>query len=143
MTRLGKGFRFDYAILREPTKRMGRRLVNLEGDDEVVTVKPEDGELIAVAVDSGNILIFSVDQVPILSGPARGVRMMKVSSGSQVIGMELVNPDDELQVKTKRGRDRKFQVKDIPMRNRATAGKNVCSGIAEMASHRGGKGQVQ
>jgi DNA gyrase/topoisomerase IV subunit A len=143
MTRLGKGFRFDYMILREATKRIGRRLVNLEGDDEVITVKPEDAELVAVAIDKGNILVFPVDQVPILTGPARGVRMMKIPSGSQVIDMLLVSSGDSLQIKPKRGKDKKVQVKNLPVRNRATAGKSVCGGILEVAQDSSVKGQIQ
>ncbi len=142
-TRLGKGFRFDYAILREPTKRMGRRLVNLEGNDEVITVKPENGEFVALATDSGNILVFPVDQVPILAGPARGVRMMKVASGFHVIAMELVNLGDTLQIKPKRGKDKNLQVKDILLRNRAGSGKSVCASILEMVLQRSDKGQAQ
>ncbi len=53
ITRLGQGFRFDYGILRESTKRMGRRLVNLKEDDEVVAVKPVDGDHVAIGVNSG------------------------------------------------------------------------------------------
>ncbi len=143
MTRLGKGFRFDYTILREVTKRIGRRLVNLEGADEVITVKPEDGELIAVVIDNGNILAFPVDQVPVLAGPARGVRMMKVPSGSGVIAAEFVNTGDCLEIKPKKGKDKRVPVKDIPVRNRATAGKSICAGILEVALDRSYEGQVQ
>ena len=143
MTRLGKGFRFDYMILREATKRVGRRLVNLEGDDEVITVRPDDAELVAVAINTGNILVFPVDQVPILTGPARGVRMMKVPSGSQVIAMHLVSSGDSLQIKPKRGKDKRVQVKNIPVRNRATAGKSICGGILEVVPDSSVKGQIQ
>ena len=139
MTRLGKGFRFDYTILQEVTKRIGRRLVNLEGEDEVITVKPEDGELMAVAIDNGNILAFPVDQVPVLAGPARGVRMMKVPSGSQVIAVEFVNAGDYLRIKPKKGKDKRVPVKEIPIRNRATAGKSICAGILEVALDRSAK----
>jgi DNA gyrase/topoisomerase IV subunit A len=142
MTRLGKGFRFDYTILREATKRMGRRLVILEGEDILITARPEDGELVAVVIDTGNVLIFPVDQIPVMAGPARGVRMMKVPAGSQVIAMELVDSDDRLQIKPRRGKDKSLRVKDIPIRNRATAGKSVCSGILEVSPDRSGKGQV-
>lgn len=69
--------------------------------------------------------------------------MMKVPSGSQVIAMQLVNSDDHIQIKPKRGKDKRVQVKNIPVRNRATAGKSVCGGILEVALDRSGKGQIQ
>ena len=143
ITRLGKGFKFEYAGLQEPTKRIGRRLVNLEANDEVVAVKPEDRELLAVANDSGNLLILPVDQVPILAGAGKGVRMMKLPAGSQVINMELVSPGDYVHIKPKRGKDKKIKVADIPIRNRATSGKKICSGILEVAFEGSSKGQIQ
>ena len=102
ITRQGKGFRFDYGILREPTKRSGRKLVSLAQTDEVVAAIPEDAELVAIAVDSGKMLAFPVDQVPVLAGPGQGVRMIKVSPESQVVGLELINIGDSLQIQFKR-----------------------------------------
>ena len=53
ITRNGKGFRFEYNVLTEITKRSGRRMVNLGKGDQVVTVKPVDGDLVAVASKEG------------------------------------------------------------------------------------------
>lgn len=129
VTKRGQGFRFDYAIIQETTKRMGRRLVNLREDDEVLTVKPETGDLIAIAADSDRLLIFPVEQIPILAGPGQGVRLMKLSREAQVISLETVNPGDKLKIMRKRGRDKILPVKDIDAGQRAGVGKVSIAGM--------------
>jgi DNA gyrase/topoisomerase IV subunit A len=147
ITRGGQGFRFDYSILRESTKRMGRRLVNLKPDDEVVAVKPVDGDLVAIAVNSGSVLIFPVGQVPVLAGPGQGVRMIRLAAGGSVVTLETVNPDDKLRIKTKRGKERVFAVREIQQGKRDTKGKppgvSGISGIVEMARRRADEGQSE
>ncbi|MBI5572405.1 MAG: DNA topoisomerase 4 subunit A [Desulfomonile tiedjei] len=135
VTREGKGFRFDYGILREPTKRAGRRLVNLAGEDTVVAVKPERGTHVAVAVDSGKMLVFPAEQVPVLSGPGQGVRMVGLATGSLVAAFESVNEGEKLRVQPPQGEaERIMEVDDLPAGNRGTRGKVVCPGIVEMES---------
>jgi hypothetical protein len=57
--------------------------------------------------------------------------------------MHLVSSGDSLQIKPKRGKDKRVQIKNIPVRNRATAGKNVCGGILEVAPDKSVKGEIQ
>jgi DNA gyrase subunit A len=132
MTRSGKGFRFDYEILREPTKRLGRKFVNLRGEDETLRVIPEDGTLMAVATDSGNILVFPVDQIPVLAGPAQGVRIVKLKPGSIAVAFDTGNKEDKLEVKPTKGKLKVFSMGNLPLANRAGQGKGYCAGIVSM-----------
>lgn len=132
MTRSGKGFRFEYEILREPSKRMGRKLVNLRGKDETIAVIPEDGALMAIASDSGNILVFPTDDIPILSGPAQGVRMIKLKPGTLTVGFKTADEADKLEVKPTRGKLKTLSLKRLPVAKRAGQGKSYCSGIVSM-----------
>ncbi|MFH1112594.1 MAG: DNA topoisomerase IV subunit A [Pseudomonadota bacterium] len=132
VTRSGKGFRFDYEILREPTKRMGRKLVNLQEADETLGVVPETGSLVAVASDCGHILVFPIDQIPILSGPAQGVRILKLRPGSTAVAFETGNDEDMLEVRPKKGKPKVIAIGDLPTGNRAGQGKPYCSGIVDM-----------
>ncbi len=132
ITRNGKGFRFDYSILRESTKRSGRKLVSLAQTDEVIAAIPEDGQVIAIAVDSGRMLAFPVDQVPILAGPGQGVRMIKVTPESHVVGLALMNIGDSLQIDSKEGKEQILEAADIPMANRSTRGKKVAESISAL-----------
>ena len=129
MTRKGKGFRFDYEILREPSKRNGRKLVNLGAGDALIAAIPEDGTRIVVATDTGNLLSFQTDQVPLLSGPAQGVRMIKLKGDAVVVAVFTAYEEDHLELKPKRGKLKRFSMRSIPPANRAGLGKNYCSGI--------------
>jgi topoisomerase IV subunit A len=88
ITKRAKGFRFALDSLREPTKRMGRKIVNLEAGDEVVAVRVADSEYVLVAESEGHVLMFRLDKAPVMSGPARGVILMKIRDHAEVVGME-------------------------------------------------------
>ncbi len=133
VTKHGKGFRFDYEILRETTKRTGRKLVSLASGDEVVGVRPESAELVAVAADNGKILVFPVDQVPILAGPAQGVLLFKLAPEASVVGMEIVHPQDVLRVRVKEAGEEIVKLSDLRIGKRARAGQKVGDSIAEIS----------
>jgi len=132
VTREGKGFRFEYGILEEPTKRTGRRLVNLSEGDAVVTVKPESGDHVMIAEHSGRVLVFPTEQVSVLTGPGQGVRMMTLTGESQVISLEMMNEGDKVRILSKRGREQILSMQELPVGNRGTRGKPVCKGIKEI-----------
>ncbi len=132
ITRRGQGFRFDYEGLREPTKRIGRRFVTLRTGDETLVAKPEEGELFAVAESSGNLLIFPAEETSILSGPAQGVRMIKLKEGQTVVAADSVGPDDRIRIESKRGKEIALRVGDQPISKRDTRGRSVATGVASM-----------
>jgi DNA gyrase subunit A len=132
VTRLAKGFCFDYNSLREPTKRAGRRFVTLAPDDAVVCAKALDRSLVVIATDTGKVLAFPVEQVPVLQGPGQGVKMIKLAEGAHVVGMAILGPDEALRVVPKRGKEKTVRAAALPKANRATAGKGLFSGIREV-----------
>jgi DNA gyrase subunit A len=132
VTREAHGFRFDYEILREHTKRTGKKLVNLPKGDEVLAVRPVDGDLTAVATDSGRLLLFPLEQVSAMAGPARGVRMIRLASGESVNAMEIVSTTDRLVVQPKKGKEKILAISGLDIANRATRGKKLASGISGM-----------
>jgi DNA gyrase/topoisomerase IV subunit A len=73
--------------------------------------------------------MFPVDQIPILAGPGQGVRMIKISTGSRVVGLELINVVDSLQIQSKGGKEQTLQPDEIPRANRSTQGKKVSESI--------------
>jgi DNA gyrase/topoisomerase IV subunit A len=132
ITRKGQGFRFDYDILREPSKRMGRKLVNLRGDDEIAAVKVEDAEMLAVATDAGHILLFKMEEVSTLTGAGQGVRMMRLTPGAEVVAMEPVNPTDRVKVLPKKGKEKTLAVASMVSARRGGLGKKYYGGINGM-----------
>lgn len=143
VTKLGQGFRFDYSIIHEPTKRAGRRLVNLKEGDEVLTVKPETGELAAIAADSGRLLLFPVEQISLLAGPGQGVRLIRLPQGAQVTSFETLDPNDELKILRKRGKEKVVPVKTIDIGQRAGAGKAPFAGIIGIERQTGAREQSE
>ncbi len=142
VTKSGYGFRFDYSLFREPTKKNGRRLVNLKSGDEVVGVKPEDREMVSLGTGAGNILKFRIEKVPLLVGAGLGVRMIKLPPDSQVIGIELIGKDDELRITTRRNKVRSIPISQIPKGKRDSKGKNFAGGLICMERITKGEEQV-
>lgn len=141
ITRKAKGFRFDYDILREPSKRVGRKLVNLHEDDEIAAVKPEDGELLAVASDAGHIILFRMDEVSVLTGAGQGVRMMRLAAGAEVVGMEPVDTADRLKVQPGKGKEKTLAVGDMVPAGRGGLGKKYYGGIIRLERMRDDEGR--
>ncbi|MGO8879059.1 MAG: DNA topoisomerase (ATP-hydrolyzing) subunit A [Desulfomonilaceae bacterium] len=129
ITRKAKGFRFDLESLKEPTKRLGRKLVNLEADDEVVAVKNAEAEFALVAESEGHILMFRLDHVPIMSGPARGVVSMKIREQAEVVGLEVVGKDDSISLIQNNGETNVIPVGEIRLSARGGRGKKVSTSI--------------
>ncbi len=142
VTRAGKGFRFEHDTLREPTKRGGRRFISIGKDNEVIGVKPEK-ELTAIASDVGKILVFPTEQISVLSGPAQGVRIIKLKPGERVVSFETVDPGESLKVRPKRAKEKILRVKNITPANRATQGKKLWAGITSMEIDDRGEDQGQ
>ncbi|MCA1961624.1 MAG: DNA topoisomerase IV subunit A [Desulfomonile sp.] len=132
VTRSGKGFRFAYDALREPTKRIGRKMVNLQAGDEVAFVKPVEGSLVAVAADSGHVLVFPADQVPIIGSAAQGVRMIRLAGGAAVVGLETASVSDELRIQSAHGEERIVSIRELPQANRDGRGRPLYKGIQDM-----------
>lgn len=132
ITKKGKGFRFDIESIKEPTKRLGRKFVNLEADDEVVTVKNHNAEFALVAESEGHILMFRLDQVPVMSGPARGVIFVKIREHAKVVGFEVVSSDDLIRLIQNNGETIKIPVGEIHCSARGGRGKKVSTDITAM-----------
>ena len=111
-------------------------------DNEVIGVKPEK-ELIAIASDVGKILVFPTEQISVLSGPAQGVRIIKLKPGERVVSFETVDPGESLKVRPKRAKEKILRVKNITPANRATQGKKLWAGITSMEIDDRGEDQGQ
>jgi DNA gyrase subunit A len=139
----GRGFRFAFDILREPTKRLGRKIAGLPEGGEVVAVRSGSGTLVAIAADSGLVLVFPAEQVPVLAGPGQGVRLIRLGQDARVVAVELVSADDVLRIEPKKGKDKTVTVNQMPIANRATKGRRVSPSIRNVERIRGMDGEGQ
>jgi DNA gyrase subunit A len=95
VTRAGLVARFSLRPHREPSTRAGRKYARLSADfagDEILMVDVcEEGDRIACGTAQGHGLVTTVDEVPILAGAGKGVKLIKLEDkDDSVLGARLV-----------------------------------------------------
>ena len=82
----------------------GLNCINLDEDDEVVSVKLTDGNHeIMIVTNDGQAIRFAEEQVRSMGRSARGVKGITLNEGAFVIGMEVVVPNSQLLVISEKG----------------------------------------
>src|SRR5262245_23437846 len=120
-----RGFGFRATPDLGETTRAGRRVARVADGDEVVSVEPVLGKTVVVAAASGKMLRFPIDEVAELSGPGRGVTLMKPGADSRIVGaLALPDKADFLAV-TPEGTERNFAASEVPAGRRAGKGQKV------------------
>jgi DNA gyrase subunit A len=120
-----RGFGFRATPDLTETTRSGRRVARVGDGDEVVSIEPVLGKAVVVAASSGKMLRFPIDEVAELSGPGRGVTLMKPTPDARIVGaLALPDKADFLAV-TPEGNERKFAVSEVPAGRRAGKGQKV------------------
>jgi DNA gyrase/topoisomerase IV subunit A len=136
-TRLGKGFKFDRELIKDPTKRTGRKLVNLDKNDTVVNIRNYDREILIMGASSGRLLALKCLDIPVLSPPAAGVRLMRVGEGLEIVSLDVVQSEDLLSVDIGGDVDKIVSTGDIPIMKRGTQGKKFFSRILSVKPVKG------
>lgn len=136
VTSFGRGFRFDFNDVLIPSKRTGRKMVVLKHGDSVHSVVVENGTYLILAADSGHVLRFPMSQVPLMIGPAKGVQLMKLRKGTNVVSVVSAEESDNLKVTQHDETVRRVIVSDIHLLNRAGAGKRRFPNIRSMELER-------
>jgi DNA gyrase subunit A len=96
LTRNGFGFRFNLDSHRELSTRAGRRFAKLADGDEVVGVLPlAPKDVLCVVTAEARVLVCHADEAALLANPGRGVTMIKVGDGDEVVGFALGKRKDE------------------------------------------------
>ncbi|HEY8430605.1 MAG TPA: DNA gyrase subunit A, partial [Sandaracinaceae bacterium] len=96
VTRGGMVTRFSLRPHREPSTRSGRRymrLGTLNGrSDEVIMVDLSPGDRkVACATRKAHVLLTTDDEVPVLAGAGKGVKLIKLGPGDEVIGARVMS----------------------------------------------------
>ncbi|MCS6911644.1 MAG: DNA topoisomerase IV subunit A [Myxococcales bacterium] len=93
MTRRGLGLRFAWQPHAEPSTRSGRRFARPAEGDEVLGVRPApDDAIVAVVSRKGHALCCLASDIHVLSGPGRGVQVIKLAEDDQVIAFSVGEP---------------------------------------------------
>ena len=104
----GMGVRFDLGPFKEPSTRLGRKFMKLRDQEEVVGVETLDPSaatpILAVASQRGRVLLCNADEVGVLSGPGRGVTVIKLDPADRVLAVRLLSrKQDQLVVLKQEG----------------------------------------
>lgn len=104
----GMGVRFDLGPFQEPSTRLGRKFMKLRNQEEVVGVETLDpaaaAPVLAVASQRGRVLLCNAGEVGVLSGPGRGVTVIKLDSADRVLAVRLLSrKQDQLVVLKQEG----------------------------------------
>ena len=91
----GMGVRFDLGPFKEPSTRLGRKFMKLRDHEEVVSVETPDPSaatpILAVASQRGRVLLCKAEEVGVLSGPGRGVTVIKLDSTDRVQAVRILS----------------------------------------------------
>jgi DNA gyrase subunit A len=99
-TRSGQVMQLSFSPFRTPSTKAGRRFCRLRERDSVVFVElVRDAETVFLATRDARLIHFKIDDVPILGGPGKGVRGIKLAPNDEVLGaIQLGRPGDALHV---------------------------------------------
>jgi DNA gyrase subunit A len=122
-TARGYGFRATPDL--SETTRSGRKIARVGDGDEVVSIEPIRGKTVVVAASSGKMLRFPVADVAELSGPGRGVTLMKPDADGRVVGALALGDKETFLAITPEGTERRFDVTDVVAGRRAGKGQKV------------------
>jgi DNA gyrase subunit A len=131
-TAKGYGFRFTPDLTE--TTRAGRRVARVGKDDEVAAVVPIDGPQLVCGTANGKMLRFGVDEAAELSGPGRGVILMRLDAADRVVGAVVPPGNAGVIAVTPEGRELPLTVKAVPEGHRGGKGQKVVKrgGIATL-----------
>lgn len=104
-TAAGQVMRVSLSTFRQPSTKVGRKFCRLRAGDRVVHVELiREHTTMFLATEMARIIHFSIDDVPVLSGPGIGVKGIKMEAGDKVLGAKLLSrPSDTLRVLNNNG----------------------------------------
>jgi DNA gyrase subunit A len=124
----GYSLRFSLQPFLEPSTRAGRRYARSAEKAEFVGVAPVTGEeTIIAATREAHAMLCKVDEVSFLSGPGRGVILIKLSSAEdRVLGFIASTGDrDLLTVETTRGAEQTISTTKYDVTGRGGKGREL------------------
>jgi DNA gyrase subunit A len=123
----GYSLRFSLANFVEPSTRAGRRYARVPEGAEVVAVARTTGEeTIIAATTKARAMLCRVDEVNFLSGPGRGVILIKLAGDDRVIGALASSGDRDLMtVETSRGGEQTISTAKYEVTGRGGKGREL------------------
>jgi DNA gyrase/topoisomerase IV subunit A len=137
ITRSGKGLRLPCANLAESTIRAGRQVMKMDPGDELIAVLAGNAKLLLLASEK-RVLVLKRQEVSLLSGPSKGVKLMTVDSAGIHTALPL-SADDRIHLVSRTGRPQEYPVDFFLALWRGGKGRLVKGGIDVVRVIRGEK----
>jgi DNA gyrase subunit A len=123
----GYSLRFSLAGFLEPSTRSGRRYARVPEGAEVVAVARMTGdEIVIAATRQARAMLCPAEEVNFLSGPGRGVILIKLSPDDRLIGAIASSGDRNLMtVETSRGGEQTISTAKYEITGRGGKGREL------------------
>ena len=123
----GLSLRFSLEPFVEPSKRAGRRYARLAKGAQVVGVAVVTGsETVIAATNKARAILCPADEVNFLSGPGKGVILIKLAKEDRVLGfVASTGPRDLMTVKTSRGATQTISTAKYEVTTRGGKGREI------------------
>ena len=123
----GYSLRFSVEPFVEPSTRAGRRYGRVpEGQEFVGVTKSTGKEILIAATREARAVLTTADEVNFLSGPGRGVILIKLGEGDRVLGFIASSGDRDLMtVETSRGAEQTISTAKYEVTGRGGKGREL------------------
>ncbi len=123
----GYSIRFSMQPFVEPSTRAGRKFARPAKDKQIVGVYPVAGdETLIVATFRARALLCHAEEVNFVSGPAKGVQLIKIAKDDYVIGFTTAVDDrDTMTVKTSMGGEQRINTGKYELTSRGGKGREI------------------
>ncbi|MAE62997.1 MAG: DNA topoisomerase [Phycisphaeraceae bacterium] len=123
----GYALRFGYESFLEPSTRSGRRFARLTGQAEVVGVAGITGHETLIAISrAARAMLCPAVQVNYLSGPGRGVKLIRLDKDDRILGFKASTGDrDLLEVVTSQDSKRTVSTAKYEVTSRGGKGRTI------------------
>jgi DNA gyrase subunit A len=104
VTKGGLALRFSLRGHREPSTRAGRKFTRPKEGDEVIYVAAVfEEDCIACVTKQRRVLICEAEEVSLLAGAGRGVMLIKLGKGDEVVGARVLSYEDDALIAQREG----------------------------------------
>jgi DNA gyrase subunit A len=123
----GYALRFGLESFLEPSTRAGRRYARpADGVDVVGVARITGGEIVIAATREARAILCPAGDVSYLSGPGKGVILIKAGTGDRVLGFVASTGDrDLLRVETSRGSEQTISTAKYEVTGRGGKGREL------------------
>jgi DNA gyrase subunit A len=125
----GNALTFSIETFVEPSTRSGRRFAKTSEGSAIVGVEIVHGKETVIAVSKKRrALLCTVEEINFLSGPGKGVQLMKLADDDALLAMKVARDDrDTLVVKTSMGGEQRINTARYEKTSRGGKGREVIS----------------